>query len=103
MSSVQLLKKNVINCVYSRFPSDNRACGNITCSGNGVCKEIFGSELLDCVCDPGFEGEFCGTDIDECSSNPCLNGGSCVDSINEYSCVCTVDHIEEHCQTSKNT
>ena len=40
-------------------------------------------------------------DIDECLPNPCSNGGSCVDGVNNYSCICRVGYTGDLCETGK--
>lgn len=51
-----------------------------------------------CVCNPGFGGLRCDTNVNECSSNPCQNGGTCVDGINGYNCQCTGTFSGSNCQ-----
>lgn len=41
-------------------------------------------QSYECVCHPGWEGEFCQQEIDECSSRPCKNGATCADLLNGY-------------------
>ena len=41
-------------------------------------------------------------DIDECADKPCLNGGTCVDGVNDYTCVCAVGYTGENCGIGKN-
>lgn len=38
-------------------------------------------------------------DIKECASSPCLNGGTCVDEVNQFSCVCGKGWSGPTCQT----
>ena len=42
-----------------------------------------------CNCTPGWTGPTCSEDIDFCASQPCLNGGTCIDTVNGYTCNCT--------------
>ena len=48
------------------------------CQNNGKCvphpDKPRGSGLYQCVCEPGFTGDKCETNIDECQSYPCLRG-----------------------------
>lgn len=66
----------------------HQLCQNDPCLNNGTCRVLPGSNSNDCVCAPGYTGEYCETDINECNSNPCENGGHCVDSRNSYNCLC---------------
>ncbi len=44
----------------------------------------FALQSYDCLCLPGWEGEFCQWETDECSSNPCKNNATCTDLLNAY-------------------
>uniref|UniRef100_A0A8C6KD91 Fibulin 7 n=2 Tax=Nothobranchius TaxID=28779 RepID=A0A8C6KD91_NOTFU len=39
-------------------------------------------------------------DINECLSSPCMNGGTCVDEVNQFSCVCAKGWAGVTCQTA---
>lgn len=39
-----------------------------------------------CVCDPGYEDEWCQTEINECKGEPCALMFDCEDLINAYQC-----------------
>jgi hypothetical protein len=44
----------------------------------------------------------CETNIDECLSSPCVNNGTCIDSVDGYTCQCTNDYIDRHCSMPLN-
>lgn len=39
-------------------------------------------------CKPGYQGVNCEYEVDECHSKPCLHGGTCINLINQFTCVC---------------
>ena len=41
------------------------------------------------------------TDIKDCVNHTCLNGGSCVDGVNNYTCICVGGFNGDRCETSK--
>lgn len=41
-----------------------------------------------CTCPLGFEGPTCQTNIDDCEDNDCENGATCLDGVNNYTCLC---------------
>ncbi|XP_033642813.1 uncharacterized protein LOC117302931 isoform X2 [Asterias rubens] len=36
-------------------------------------------------------------DINECASTPCMNGGTCLNQVNQYTCICTVSWTGDNC------
>jgi hypothetical protein len=49
------------------------------------------SGAMSCTCNAGFEGDDCGTDINECTAGDgvvCGGASSCVDGVNKYTCNC---------------
>jgi hypothetical protein len=55
--------------------------GSCPCK-NGICMNTPGS--YKCICNQGYEGPHCESNIDDCSPNHCQNGGSCQDRIGKY-------------------
>lgn len=47
---------------------------------------------LRCVCPEGFEGDACEINIDDCEDNDCENNSTCVDGINNYTCMCSPEY-----------
>ena len=45
-----------------------------------------------CVCPEGFEGDECEINIDDCEDNDCENNSTCVDGINNYTCMCSPEY-----------
>lgn len=40
------------------------------------------------MCPPGFEGLRCEVNPDDCDDNDCENNSTCIDGVNNYTCVC---------------
>ncbi|KAM5318226.1 fibulin-7 isoform 1-T1 [Glossophaga mutica] len=72
------------------------------------------------TCDPGFQlvgpssvvclpnGTWTGErprcrDISECSSQPCQNGGTCLEGVNQYTCLCPPGRTGSRCQHPAQT
>ena len=73
--------------------------------------DTMSSGYFACVCQPGFEGVLCLTDIDECEAEPCQNEGTCSDSTtvdedgapvgvepNSFACACTTGYEGDSCE-----
>ena len=50
-------------------------------------------------CLPGFVGESC---VPVCSTDPCSNNGTCLQSVNGFTCACRGDFTGETCETRIN-
>ncbi|KAL5018387.1 hypothetical protein ScPMuIL_004109 [Solemya velum] len=74
-------------------------CADSPCKNGGTCR-AFGTERLYCICQDGFTGDKCETNINECDMNPkgCLYNGTCQDEENGYSCECLNQFKGSHCE-----
>ncbi|CAG2222294.1 COL6A [Mytilus edulis] len=65
----------------------------------GICR-ITGTTSFRCVCDFGYTGNHCETDINECEGVICLNQGTCVDHIGYFTCNCRQYYEGTYCETN---
>lgn len=71
--------------------------GESLCNDVGSCDEDSVSPgTFACVCDIGYTGNECETNINDCDPDPCQNG-NCNDGINAYSCTCDVGYFGAIC------
>lgn len=65
----------------------------------GMCVQ-YGMVGFECVCDSGWHGELCNTDIDECAAEICSVPGSssCVNFLGGYLCVCRTGWTGTNCE-----
>lgn len=66
-------------------------CPRNYCKNDAECL-IDEDEKFQCVCKPGFTGEFCEKNINECAvggGNEACAGGKCVDQFNGFFCECS--------------
>ena len=71
-----------------------------TVCDNGKCTPV-GDENI-CVCNPGFTGETCESNIDECADVTCVRG-SCLDGVNSFTCECDSGFKGQLCDLAPNT
>ncbi|WAR06690.1 CUBN-like protein, partial [Mya arenaria] len=76
-------------------------CGSSPCMNGAVCQNV-DSNSYRCVCQPGYTGQNCQTDVDDCASSPCQNGGSCTDRLNGYLCTCTDSNTGSNCEVEQS-
>ena len=76
---------------YNDSDCDINKCEGVNCSGNGQCMSVDNGTL--CICDPGFFGEVCDTELNSsyCIGITCSGNSQCVDGV----CQC----IGEACDT----
>ena len=41
-------------------------------------------------------------DINDCTNSSCYNGATCVDGINNYTCLCSTGYIGDNCNASES-
>lgn len=58
---------------------------------------LFPPLVFRCICADGFEGEHCEINIDDCEDNDCENNSTCVDGINNYTCLCPPEYTGRKC------
>ena len=75
-------------------------CTNVNCQNNGLCMNRTDTFL--CICDSGFTGQLCETNIDDCAIMDCSGNGQCVDGVNEYGCICFSGYYGDHCENHPN-
>ncbi|XP_016036029.2 protein crumbs isoform X1 [Drosophila simulans] len=71
-------------------------CFQSDCKNDGFCQSP--SDEYACTCQPGFEGDDCGTDIDECLNTECLNNGTCINQVAAFFCQCQPGFEGQHCE-----
>ena len=93
-----LMKTNGVGLIAGSPPNclEVNECDSSPCVNNASCKDRING--YECVCQPGFSGSNCETDVDECASAPCLNGGVCVDSVGNHTCKCPAGFSGDRCQ-----
>ena len=47
-----------------------------------------------------FTGVNCETDIDECATDPCDNDATCINEINDFTCICQAGFTGRQCETN---
>ncbi|KFZ62067.1 Sushi, nidogen and EGF-like domain-containing protein 1, partial [Antrostomus carolinensis] len=72
-------------------------CQSQPCLNGGRCKDRV-AEFL-CLCEPGYTGHRCESDVDECQSDPCKNGGTCRDLPGSFACYCPERFMGMQCET----
>uniref|UniRef100_A0A7N8WVV0 Fibulin-7-like n=1 Tax=Mastacembelus armatus TaxID=205130 RepID=A0A7N8WVV0_9TELE len=127
LQSLRNLKKK-INLLQSNAGRQASKAINSTCmkldapvNGRKLGKSHSIGHEVHFLCDPGYElvgseSRICQEnliwsgqqptcrDINECASSPCLNGGTCMDEVNQFSCVCAKGWAGATCQMhSMNT
>ncbi|XP_047203090.1 milk fat globule EGF and factor V/VIII domain containing b isoform X4 [Girardinichthys multiradiatus] len=75
-------------------------CSPNPCKNDGVCESRRGDVFTDyvCRCQPGFEGSYCQTNVNDCAGQPCENGGTCRDLDGDFKCHCPPPYVGRHCQ-----
>ena len=82
--------------------------GNYTgsnCSNCEITCDNGGTVTSGCSCDcsdTGFEGERCENDINECLLSPCVNNGTCQNTIENYTCNCSLGFEGVNCENITN-
>ncbi|XP_023158448.1 protein crumbs isoform X2 [Ceratitis capitata] len=71
-------------------------CFNTDCRNGGYCSSP--SEQYACTCLPGYEGEDCGTDINECLNATCENNSTCIDKVADFQCRCLPGYDGRYCE-----
>lgn len=71
-------------------------CFQTDCKNDGYCRAP--SDEYACTCQAGYEGDDCGTDIDECLDTVCQNNGTCVNLVADFHCQCEPGFEGKHCE-----
>ncbi|SPP83299.1 blast:Protein crumbs [Drosophila guanche] len=75
-------------------------CFQTDCRNDGYCRAP--SDEYECTCQAGYEGDDCGTDIDECLNTECQNNGTCINQVADFFCQCQDGFQGRHCELNIN-
>uniref|UniRef100_A0A7E4W143 EGF-like domain-containing protein n=1 Tax=Panagrellus redivivus TaxID=6233 RepID=A0A7E4W143_PANRE len=67
-------------------------CLNRGYCGDGYC---ISSDMgvPECICKPGYQGQYCTEDINECKHNPCPSNQRCYNTIGSFLCIRRRSHM----------
>ncbi|KAM8705688.1 hypothetical protein ACLKA7_010053 [Drosophila subpalustris] len=71
-------------------------CFQVDCKNGGYCNVP--TEEYACTCQAGYEGDDCGTDIDECLNTHCENNGTCINQVANFYCQCQAGFEGRYCE-----
>ena len=63
-------------------------CDSVDWCTNGFCISYDHGYHYKCKCNLGYAGSTCLINVDDCAARPCQNEATCVDGIDDYSCLC---------------
>ncbi|MEE6486147.1 hypothetical protein FKM82_014524 [Ascaphus truei] len=99
-----ILSYNSLRCIPPLAFEGLRSLRLLSVHGNdisslpeGIFSDVTSLSHL-CSCAEGFEGPTCSVNKDDCKYSDCENGGSCIDGINNYTCLCTAQYTGEYCE-----
>ena len=79
--------------------SFEKRCASVPCSLEHTerCVNDFEHDSFVCVCERGWGGELCTSDLDECLESPC-NGEPCENLPGSYQCLCSSNKTGQNCE-----
>lgn len=96
--SWQQFGDSVIDQAFLQIPSicdDFDNCVSSPCL-NGKCMDAL--DGYECECNSGYLGKDCSFNIDDCAKNVCMEGSTCIDGVNNYTCICPQDTTGLFCE-----
>uniref|UniRef100_A0A803J9P1 EGF-like domain-containing protein n=1 Tax=Xenopus tropicalis TaxID=8364 RepID=A0A803J9P1_XENTR len=88
-------KAPVITAPRATQPAERGGrCLSNPCQNGGRCVEL-GRATYQCECPPAWQGQHCGTDVDECLAEPCPPQASCINKRGSFSCRCPLGSFLE--------
>ncbi|EJW75735.1 hypothetical protein WUBG_13357, partial [Wuchereria bancrofti] len=72
------------------------ACQEGVCQNDAICQLLEGGNYR-CICEPGFTGQNCETNINDCSPSPCPLAATCIDQVGGFFCQCPFNMTGLNC------
>lgn len=92
------------SCTNDYFGSNCQyfdVCASGPCQNGGDCFiDQSNFNFFMCMCQDGFTGERCETQISPCASNPCLNQATCQETDGGFECLCELGYNGTLCENN---